>query len=79
MGLETETVLTRIVTEMGEPFMSPFEPAEAEDLLRRHGFEEIVHFGPEEAVREYFPGRSDVRFGGAQRLIVAKVGVESAR
>jgi hypothetical protein len=37
------------------------------------GFAEITHFGPEEAIRAYFPGRGDVRFGGAQRLITATV------
>jgi methyltransferase (TIGR00027 family) len=78
MALETDKVIAGIATEMGEPFVSLFEPAEAEALLRRHGFGDIVHFGPDEAVREYFPGRTDVRFGGAQRLIVAKVGAEDS-
>ncbi len=35
--------------------------------------EDIVHFGPEEARSTYFQGRSDVQFGGAQRLLVATV------
>jgi hypothetical protein len=64
--------LARIANEMGEPIVSRFEPAEAADLLRRQGFDEIVHFGPEEAVRTYFPGSVEM----AQlpsRLIVAKV------
>jgi methyltransferase (TIGR00027 family) len=73
LGLGIETVLTRIVDEMGEPMVSLFEPHEAEQLVRRMGFDEVVHFGPEEAVDTYFPGRSDVRFGGAQRLVVATV------
>jgi len=37
------------------------------------GFGEVEHFGPGEAVRTYFPGRGAVRFGGAQRLVVATV------
>ena len=63
----------RGTTEAGEPFLSLFIPKEIEALLREIGFADIMHFGPEEAVRTYFPGRTDVRFGGAQRLIVATV------
>ena len=73
MALLTDRVLARIAGEMGEPFVSLFEPAEVEELLRRLGFIDISHFGPDEAIRKYFPGRDDVRFGGAQRLIVATV------
>jgi methyltransferase (TIGR00027 family) len=73
MGLGIATVLAKIVAEMGEPFVSMFEPAQAEALLRRMGFAEIVHFGPDEAVSTFFPGRADVRFGGGQRLIAATV------
>ena len=61
LGLATETTLAKIATEMGEPFVSLFEPAE------------IIHFGPDEAIRAYFAGRNDIRFGGAQRLVVATV------
>lgn len=73
LGLGVETALTRIVTEMGEPFISLFEPDGIEQLLRQPGFDEIVPFGPDEAIRTYFAGRDDVRFGGAQRLVVATV------
>jgi hypothetical protein len=44
-----------------------------EELLLEQSYGEIKHFGPEEAVRTYLAGRSDVRFGGAQRLICASV------
>jgi hypothetical protein len=44
-----------------------------EELLRETGFVEIAHFGPAEAIRTYFPGRTDIRFGGVQRLIFATV------
>ncbi len=48
-------------------------PKEIEALLTKMGFAEIIHFGPDEARATYFPRRSDVRFGGAQRLIVGTV------
>jgi hypothetical protein len=61
----------------GQQLIPVDEPASltavAEALLRRHRFDDIEHFGPEEAIRAYFPGRDDVRFGGAQRLISATV------
>jgi methyltransferase (TIGR00027 family) len=71
-ALGTRNVLARIAAEMGEPFVSLFEPTEAEQLLRRMGFEDIVDFGPEEAIQTYFAGRDDVQIHGAQRLLVAK-------
>ena len=66
--------MSRLVGEMGEPWISFFTPAEAETLLRRCGFGEVDHFGPEEAIRSYFAGRPDVRLGMPQRLLVATVG-----
>jgi methyltransferase (TIGR00027 family) len=71
---ESRNVVADIAAEMGEPFVTAFEPAEAEELMRRHGFDEIVHFGPAEALATYFAGRDDVHIHGAQRLMVAKVG-----
>ena len=73
MGLTTETALRRMITELGEPIVSTFEPAEIERLLRELGFVEIVHVGPEEAAATGFAGRADVRFGGARRLVIAGV------
>jgi methyltransferase (TIGR00027 family) len=72
--LGVQNVVADIAAEMGEPFVSLFEPAEAEELMRRHGFDDIVHFGPAEALATYFAGRGDVHIHGAQRLMVAKVG-----
>jgi methyltransferase (TIGR00027 family) len=66
--------MSRLVGEMGEPWISLFTPAEAEALLRRCGFGEVDHFGPTEAIRTYFTGRPDVRLGMPQRLLVATVG-----
>lgn len=72
LGREIRAFLDRIVLEMGEPFISHFQPAEMEALLRRVGFTKVTDFGPSEAIETYFPGRTDVRFGGAQRLAIAR-------
>jgi methyltransferase (TIGR00027 family) len=77
-GLAAENVFAEIASQMDEPFVSVFEPAEAEELVRRCGFADIVHFGPPEALHAYFAGRDDVRLHGAQRLIVATVAQQSA-
>ena len=73
LGHQTEAVLVPMLAGMGEPMISLFEPTEAEALLRRMGFAGIRHLGPEEARATYFPGRDDVTFGGAQRLIFGEV------
>jgi methyltransferase (TIGR00027 family) len=73
MGATTDAAVAGIAAEMGEPLVSLFLPHEIEQLVRDHGFDDIVHFGPEEARSTYFAGRSDVQFGGAQRLLVATV------
>ncbi len=62
-----------IATEMGEPFVSRFLPAEMGQLLRGHGFGEFADFGPEEARATYFRGGTDVEIAGAQRLVAATV------
>jgi methyltransferase (TIGR00027 family) len=74
MGHATESAMQRIVGELGEPMVSLFTPAEIEQLLRDLGFTTVEHVGPEEALQRYFPGRTDVRFGGAQRIVVGTVG-----
>lgn len=58
---------------MGEPLVSLFRPGEIEGLLHGLGYTAVEHFGPDEAVTTYFPGREDVRFGGAQRIVSATV------
>jgi len=62
-----------IATEMGEPFVSLFVPDEIEGLLRHHGFDDIAHFGPEQARAAWFSGAAGVAIAGAQRLIAATV------
>jgi hypothetical protein len=63
---------------MGEPFVSLFEPAEAEQLLLRMGFDDVAHFGPEEAVSTFYADRPEVRFGGGQRLIMGTLPARQA-
>jgi O-methyltransferase involved in polyketide biosynthesis len=73
-ALAMHSRMSRVVGEMGEPWISLFTPDEAEDLLVRCGFGEVEHFGPAEAIRTYFAGRPDVRLRMPQRLLVATVG-----
>jgi methyltransferase (TIGR00027 family) len=70
--LAMQSRMSRLVGEMGEPFISLFKQAEVEALLRRCGFEEVEHFGPAEAIRTYFP--PDVSLGVPQRVLIATVG-----
>jgi methyltransferase (TIGR00027 family) len=44
---------------VGEPWLSFFEPADMEAVLRRAGFSSVVHFGPREATERYLRGRTD--------------------
>jgi methyltransferase (TIGR00027 family) len=74
LGAQTQVALARVTATMDEPMITFFTPTEMEDLLRSHGFGAIEHVGPEEAKALYFPGRPEVIFGGAQRLISASLG-----
>jgi methyltransferase (TIGR00027 family) len=62
-----------MASDMGEPFVSFFVPAQIEQVLRSHGFADIVHFGAQEARTAYFHGRADVDIAGAQRLVIGTV------
>ncbi len=73
IGLAMATVTRAAVSELGEPMISLFAPAEIEQLLRGLGYDEIAHFGPEEARNTYFAGRDDVHLGGAERILIATV------
>jgi methyltransferase (TIGR00027 family) len=73
LAASVDEVLAAIAADVGEPFVSLFRPAEIEQLLRDHGFGDIVHFGPEDAIRTYFPARTDVQFPGAQLLVAGTV------
>ena len=73
IGLQTEAALRAIVAGMGEPMISTFLPGEIEEFVRCEGFEDVTHFGPDEAKATYFAGRTDVIFGGAQRIVIGTV------
>ena len=66
-------LLSTDLADMGEPFVTRFLPAEIAQLLHRHGFGELIDFGPEQARAAYFQGRTDIDIAGAQRLIAATV------
>ena len=63
---QVSAVFVGIASEMGKPFVSRFLPEEIDRLLRQHGFGATVDFGPQEALAEYFQGRTDVGIGGAE-------------
>jgi O-methyltransferase involved in polyketide biosynthesis len=73
MAASVDEVLTGIAADVGEPFVSLFEPDDIERLLHQHRFADIKHFGPDDALRSYFPGRTDVQFPGAQLLVAGTV------
>jgi methyltransferase (TIGR00027 family) len=73
IGLAMATVTRAAVRELGEPMISLFTPGEIEQLLRGLGYDEITHFGPEEARNSYFADRDDVHLGGAERILIATV------
>jgi methyltransferase (TIGR00027 family) len=74
LSLQVTSTFAAIATEMGEPFVSLFLPDEIEQLMRNHGFDEIAHFGPQQARAAYFDGRADIEIAGAQRLVTGTVG-----
>jgi methyltransferase (TIGR00027 family) len=73
LGLSIDTTMRAIVSGLGEPMISLFTPDEIEELLRELGYNEVTHFGPDEAHSRYFAERDDVQFAGAQRMIIATV------
>lgn len=73
ISAEIAGAFAAIVKELGEPFVTLFLPDEMRALMLRHGFGDIVDFGPEHARSAYFGGRADVDIAGAQHLITATV------
>ena len=53
------SALAERAAELGEPWLSYFEPAELEELLMRLGFSRVSFLTPDEAATRYFNGRSD--------------------
>jgi methyltransferase (TIGR00027 family) len=72
-ALQVTSTFEAIAKELGEPFVSLFTPGQIEGLLRSHGFDDIVHFGPDEARAAWFGGAPNVAIAGAQRLVAATV------
>jgi methyltransferase (TIGR00027 family) len=72
-SLAVTSAFAGMASDMGEPFLSFFVPAQIDEVLRSHGFADIAHFGAEEARALYFDGRADVDIAGAQRLVVGTV------
>jgi hypothetical protein len=60
---------------MGEPWLSFFAPDDLETNMTQIGFDQIVHFGAEEATEQYLLGRTDgLALPGFFRMIKARVG-----
>jgi methyltransferase (TIGR00027 family) len=73
MAASVEEVVSDISSDVGEPFVSLFEPDDIEKLLRHHYFTDIVHFGPDDARQTYFADHADVQFPGSQLLVAGTV------
>jgi methyltransferase (TIGR00027 family) len=60
-GIEADAVATAAAksAEVGEPWLSRFDPSDLALLLRRIGFSEVVHLTPEEAYKRYLRDRRD--------------------
>jgi methyltransferase (TIGR00027 family) len=53
------TALATGTAKVGEPWLSFFEAAEMETVLRQAGFSSVVHFGPDDASNRYLRNRTD--------------------
>jgi methyltransferase (TIGR00027 family) len=67
-GIEADAVATAAAksAEIGEPWLSRFDPAEFASLLRDMGFSEIVPLAPQQAYDRYLKERHDglsIRYG----------------
>ncbi len=72
-AVEITSAMRSIATEWGEPFVSLFTPHEMDELLGRHGFEEVRHFGAKDARARYFQARTEIEIAAAQKLVTARV------
>lgn len=73
MQREVRDAISRVVAQLGEPFVSAFEPIEIESLLLRLGFLDIAHYSPADVVAQYLDHEDELRIGGPQRLLTATV------
>ena len=60
-GIEADAVATAAAksAEVGEPWLSRFDPSGLASLLRRFGFSEVAHLTAEQAYERYLQGRRD--------------------
>lgn len=65
--------ISSAVAEGGEPFVSVFEPEEADALLRSHGLVDVEDFAPEDLKLRYLGARPDIALAGAQHVLVGRV------
>jgi methyltransferase (TIGR00027 family) len=73
MQREVRDAISRVVSQLGEPFVTAFEPPEIEALLLRVGFQDIAHYSPTDLVAQYLDREDELRIGGPQRLLSASV------
>jgi methyltransferase (TIGR00027 family) len=73
MHRDVRDAVSRVVSQLGEPLVTAFEPSETESLLVRAGFEGIAHYSPADLVAQYLDGEDELRIGGPQRLLSATV------
>jgi methyltransferase (TIGR00027 family) len=67
-----------VTAARGEPLRSFFEPANLAQQVRKLGFVEVSDFGPEEAEKRYFTGRTDgLRTPAFDHYMRARVGPRS--
>jgi hypothetical protein len=66
--------LARGAAEVGEPWLSYFEPEDLEAHLRHIGFGHIRHFGVKDATERYLLSRSDgLTLPGYFRMVKARI------
>jgi methyltransferase (TIGR00027 family) len=73
MQRDVRNAVSRVVSQLGEPFVTAFEPADIESLLLRVGFRDIRHYAPADLVVRYLDREDELRIGGPQRLLTATV------
>ena len=70
---EVTSTIASVVGGTGEPFLSLFEPDEAQALLRTHGLLDVEDIGPDDLKARYLDGAAGVRLAQAQRILTASV------
>jgi methyltransferase (TIGR00027 family) len=72
--LEAVSASTKVIGELGEPWITRFRASELVGHLSRLGFSDVLHVTSERAHQLYFAGRCDkLRAPALEQLIAAKV------